>query len=265
MRMPSLLRQATRSSALTLALLVSHVSLAQGDGGPSSPPTTSAPSVPDTLRQLGDVVVTASPFALAPSRAPLSLTVRARSEAERFTTPGTTLEGLGHGVPGVWISDRGNPSTGERLLVRGVGWRSAFGVRGSHVILDGIPLTLPDGQTQLNVVDAALVRRVEVLRGPASTFWGSGSGGVVSLSTERSLDEPNADPSVQLRALGGAYGLAKAEAAVRPTLRRGRLAVWGSAMTQQGYRTHAAVEALRLGASGRMPLGDGRSLGLVAL
>ena len=215
---------------------------------------------PDTARQLGVVEVTASPFSLVPARAPLALAVRERTEAEWSTDPGTSLDALGRGLPGLWISDRGNPSTGERVLVRGLGWRAAFGVRGTHVLLDGVPLTLPDGQTQLNVIDAGLVDRVEVLRGPASTFWGSGSAGVLALSTR------DDGPRVRARALGGAYGLAKAEASVRPDLGdRRRLVAWGSALTQGGFRDHAAVQAFRGGASGNVDLGGGRSVGVVAL
>ena len=224
--------------------------------------TASASAQPtDTTRALGAVEVTASPFTLVPARAPLALAVRDRSAAERASDPGVSLDALGRGVPGLWISDRGNPSTGERVLVRGLGWRAAFGVRGTHVLLDGVPLTLADGQTQLNVIDPALVRRIEVLRGPASTFWGSGSAGVLALSTEAA--GPEAD--VEVRAVGGAYGLAKAEIAARPALRGGRLGVWGSALSQRGFREQASVEAYRGGLTGSVDLSAGQTLGVVAL
>ncbi|WP_420455709.1 TonB-dependent receptor [Rubrivirga sp.] len=222
-----------------------------------------ATAQPDTtaVRDLGAVEVTAAPFALVPSRAPLALAVRERGEAERATDPATALDAVGRGLPGLWISDRGNPSTGERVLVRGLGWRAAFGVRGTHVLLDGVPLTLADGQGQLNVIEPALVERVEVLRGPASAFWGSGSAGVLALSTEGA-----SGPRVRVRALGGAYGLAKAEASARPDLGdRRRLAVWGSAVTQRGFRDQASLQAFRGGWTGSADLGDGQTLGVVGL
>ena len=218
---------------------------------------------PDTtaVRDLGGVEVTAAPFALVPARAPLALAVRDRTEAERATDPATTLDAVGRGLPGLWISDRGNPSTGERVLVRGLGWRAAFGVRGTHVLLDGVPLTLADGQTQLNVIEAGLVERVEVLRGPASTFWGSGSAGVLSLTTEA-----GGPGGGRVRALGGAYGLKKAEAVTRPDLGAGRrLTAWGSALAQDGFRQQSAVEAYRGGFSGSVDLGGGRTVGVVGL
>ena len=80
--------------------------------------------------------------------------------------PGLALQRTLRGLPGVLINDRGHYALGERLLIRGMGYRAAFGVRGAQVLLDGIPLTLPDGQTMLDVADPAFIRRAEILRGP---------------------------------------------------------------------------------------------------
>ena len=235
-----------RAALLALAALALHPARAQ-----------EAPA--DTL---GDVLVEAAPFALAPSRAPLALTTRVRTAEEVATDPAVGLDAVLAGLPGVWVSDRESYAQGERLLVRGLGWRAAFGVRGTHVILDGVPLTLADGQTQLNVVDPALVRRAEVVRGPASTFWGSGAGGVVALSTEA----PSDAPALRVRALGGAYGLASATAAFRPALGEGRrLTAWGSYLEEDGYRDHGAVRQVRAGVSGGAALGGGREVSAVGL
>ena len=91
--------------------------------------------------------------------------------------PGLSLQSVLKTLPGVWINNRGHFALGERLIIRGMGWRSAFGVRGVQVLLDGIPLTLPDGQGMLDIIDPAFIRQAEVVRGPSSTFWGNGSGG----------------------------------------------------------------------------------------
>ena len=247
------------SHCARLGALAALVAAALTAGALTSGSALAQPADTTEVRDLGAVEVTASPFTLVPARAPFALAVRERTSAERATDPATALDALGRGLPGLWISDRGNPSTGERVLVRGLGWRAAFGVRGTHVLLDGVPLTLADGQTQLNVIEPGLVERVEVLRGPASTFWGSGSAGVLALSTADA-------PGVRVRALGGAYGLKKAEASARPDLGAGRrLAVWGSALGQSGFRDQSSLEAYRGGLTGSLDLGGGQSLGVVAL
>lgn len=54
------------------------------------------------------------------------------------------------------------------------------------VLLDGIPQSLPDGQSQLTNVDLAAIGSVEVLRGSASSLYGNGSGGVIAFTTDLS-------------------------------------------------------------------------------
>src|SRR3954471_4530478 len=86
-------------------------------------------------------------------------------------------------VPGLTVSNRNNPSQDPRISIRGFGARSAFGVRGIRVLRDGIPLTLPDGQTPVDYLDLESVGRVEVMRGSASSLYGNAGGGVIDLRT----------------------------------------------------------------------------------
>ena len=86
-------------------------------------------------------------------------------------------------IPGLTVSNRNNPSQDPRISIRGFGARSAFGVRGIRVLRDGIPLTLPDGQTPVDYLDLESVGRVEVMRGSASSLYGNAGGGVVDLRT----------------------------------------------------------------------------------
>ena len=52
-------------------------------------------------------------------------------------------------------------------------------MRGIRILVDGIPATLPDGQSTLDHLDVGSLGRVEVLRGPASALYGNGAGGVI--------------------------------------------------------------------------------------
>lgn len=85
------------------------------------------------------------------------------------------------GVPGVALANRQNPAQDPRVSIRGFGARSAFGVRGVRVLQDGIPVTLPDGQTPVDALDIEGARRVDVVRGSASSLYGNAAGGVIDL------------------------------------------------------------------------------------
>jgi iron complex outermembrane recepter protein len=93
-------------------------------------------------------------------------------------------------IPGLTVSNRNNPSQDPRISIRGFGARSAFGVRGIRVLRDGIPLTLPDGQTPVDYLDLESVGRVEVMRGSASSLYGNAGGGVVDLRTSDPFPAP---------------------------------------------------------------------------
>jgi iron complex outermembrane receptor protein len=105
-------------------------------------------------------------------------------------------------IPGLSVSNRNNPSQDPRISIRGFGARSAFGVRGIRVLRDGIPLTLPDGQTPVDYLDLESVGRVEVMRGSSSSLYGNAGGGVVDI---RTADPPPVPVSGGLRVSDGAF------------------------------------------------------------
>ena len=86
-------------------------------------------------------------------------------------------------VPGVALANRQNPAQDPRVSIRGFGARSAFGVRGVRVLQDGVPLTLPDGQTPVDALDLEGAGRIEVVRGSASSLYGNAAGGVIDVRT----------------------------------------------------------------------------------
>lgn len=86
-------------------------------------------------------------------------------------------------VPGIFALDRQNYAQDVQLSIRGFGARSAFGVRGIRILVDGIPATMPDGQGQVSAIDLDGAERIEVLRGPLAQLYGNAAGGVVQVET----------------------------------------------------------------------------------
>lgn len=191
--------------------------------------------------ELDEVRVQALRGASMDVNAPFSKMALRRSTEDLAVNPGQSLQSVLRGIAGITLNDRGHYALGERIMIRGMGWRSAFGVRGIGVIVDGIPLTLPDGQGMLDSVDPAFIRRAEVVRGPASTFWGNGSGGVLVLSTDAFSDSLSAGVQV----LGGGYGMKRSSAQVSVPFGRNRLSAYVSNLSQDGFRDYSSGEITR--------------------
>ena len=171
-------------------------------------------------------------------RAPFAVSV-AGGQAQRAARPGLALDEALAGIPGVQVDNRYNYALGERISIRGMGARAQFGVRGVRVLLDGLPATMPDGQTQLNHVDVSSVDRAEVVRGPASALYGNASGGVVRLST---LPPPPVPLASTYRASAGADGLVRLNAQAAGTLSRGTYRASVTRLRYGGYREHQSAD-----------------------
>lgn len=177
-------------------------------------PAVPPPGATDTVR-LDSAVVrlpTVVSVTREPSRSTLTLPF-----ALTVTSPDSSRPGQAHLfldqalmlVPGAVVSNRFNPSQDARLSIRGFGARSAFGVRSVRVLRDGMPLTLPDGQTPVDVLDLETVGRTEVIRGAASALYGNASGGVVDL---RSAPYPESSVAGEIRSWGGSDALRRVAA-----------------------------------------------------
>ncbi len=105
-------------------------------------------------------------------------------------------------VPGVYIQNRYNFAGDLRVAIRGFGARSSFGIRGIRVFVDGIPETLPDGQSGVDSIDLGSAQSIEVLRGPASSLYGNSSGGVIAVTSELG----DTEPYVEGKVAGGEFG-----------------------------------------------------------
>ena len=163
------------------------------------PASAQEPAAADTAFRLPEleVTVTRRPEPLA--RVPFAVGVLNREDLQRGQQTLGIDEALNN-IPGVVVSNRYNFSLDQRISIRGFGSRSNFGVRGLKILVDGIPQTLPDGQSQLTNVDFADLERAEVLRGASSSLYGNASGGVISFQTQRAAPEPFAQ---RIRLQGG--------------------------------------------------------------
>ena len=137
-------------------------------------------------------------------------------------------------APGVKVD---NQADGERvhLSIRGQGILTERGTRGIKTLVDGIPLNDPSGfVSDFFDIDWATVNRIEVLRGPAAAFYGSGSsGGILNILTRNGGSQRIAGTGFLAAGSYGFYkGLAEAGGTVGPMNYR----LSGSGLSGDGYR-----------------------------
>lgn len=139
--------------------------------------------------RLDDVVVTASGFEQQISSAPASISVISREELERGHYQNVT-DAL-RDVPGVIVTGGGAGDRGNDISIRGMPSQYTL------ILVDGRPQnsreSRPNGSAGFEqdwLPPLQAIERIEVVRGPMSTLYGSDAiGGVINVITRKVADE----------------------------------------------------------------------------
>lgn len=129
---------------------------------------------------LKDVVVTAFNTRVKWKETPAAISVLNKKIFTQFS-PASILPALNL-VAGVRMEERSPGS--YRLSVRGSLLRSPFGIRNIKVYWNDIPFSDATGNTYLNLIDPSVIHQVEIAKGPASSMYGAGTGGVFLLNQD---------------------------------------------------------------------------------
>jgi vitamin B12 transporter len=143
------------------------------------------------------VVVSATRNEATLSTLGVSADVLDRERIDERAAP--TLLPLLQELPGVATSRAGQPGEQGSIFIRGGESRYA------RVIVDGVPVNQPGGAFDFGTALPFELERVEVVRGAASSLYGSDAlAGVVSLETRRA--RPGEPPSLRAEGEAGGYG-----------------------------------------------------------
>src|SRR5688572_31759065 len=130
-----------------------------------------------------------------------------KSQLERYNN--TSILPALNATPGVRMEERSPGS--YRLNIRGSTVRSSFGVRNVKVYWNGIPFTDPGGNTYLNQLSYYNVNSIEVIKVPAGSLYGAGTGGTMLINSQPDTRPAGADISY----VYGSYQLNNLNAQVR--------------------------------------------------
>ena len=160
----------------------------------------------------------------------------------QFLTPQINISEFLESVPGLFILNNNNYAQDPRISIRGFGSRANFGVRGIKIFVDGIPETSPDGQSQTDNINLAIIEGLEVFRGNNSSLFGSSSGGAISITTVEDFEKD----FVRLGYSLGSFDTSKSQATIGLVNNKQKLVFFVSNTKSNGYRAHAEYESFNV-------------------
>jgi iron complex outermembrane receptor protein len=186
---------------------------------------------------LEDVVISASRAQQRSFDAPAAVEAVERETIQGAGPQVNLSESLAR-VPGLTILNRQNYAQDLQLSIRGFGARSAFGIRGIRLLIDGIPATTPDGQGQGSSIALTSTERIEVLRGPLALMYGNSAGGVIQAFTREAPEVPE----LGVQGYVGSYGLRRSDVQMAGRVGSVGLVADYSTLSTDGYRDNSAAE-----------------------
>lgn len=208
--------------ALVLLLCTSIVSFAQQEDTATAGNTLSSVEVKayGQVRRLRDV--------------PAAVGFVSTQTLSRFGT-GSVVQAV-NTVPGVRMEERSPGSF--RLNIRGSSLRSPFGVRNVKIYFNDLPFTDPGGQSYLNGLGYYNIGSLEILKGPGSSLYGAGTGGVLLIESLAPAESTGVIGEYTL----GSYGLHNAYASVTAGTDANRNRIGFQHQAGNGYRYHSEMK-----------------------
>lgn len=146
-----------------------------------------APRAEEPVR-LDEVSVTATRVERPTRTVPQSIAVIGKAEIEGQKM--MNIEDALDGTPGV-IIDSKNGGYDARLIIRGAGVKSRYGIREIMVLRDGVPMTDPDSFTRLDFIDTQDIEQIEVVKGPGSLYATGSAGGTIHIISKSVFEAEN--------------------------------------------------------------------------
>ena len=136
--------------------------------------------------QLEEVIISVTKIKDSLVNTPFSVSIKNFSTFQKSAEQFNISEYI-EDVPGIFISNDNNYAQDSRISIRGFGSRANFGIRGIKLIVDGVPETTPDGQSQIDNLNLEIIEKVEVIRGVGSSLYGNSSAGIIKIKTLQEL------------------------------------------------------------------------------
>jgi len=151
---------------------------------------------------LSEVIIRSTLIPGKLQKIPASVSVISSKDLKRIDA--SNLAPAFNNVPGVYVNQGALNTT--KLNIRGIGARSQYSTNRIQAYFNEIPLTTAEGELTLDDIDLESLSGIEVIKGPTSSLYGAGLGGVINLySAEADIDKTE----VSVSSLFGSFGMLK--------------------------------------------------------
>lgn len=181
----------------------------------------------DAVETFPDIVVTATRSEIESKEISAATTVYTRKDIERLQVK--TIPELLNGSSGVDMIQNGGYGQPTSTYIRGTNTSDVL------VLIDGIRVgAVSSGTTAFEFIPIDQIERVEIVRGPQSSLYGSEAlGGVIHIFTRKGNETKK--PSVTLDAGGGSYDTAKGSGTVSGKWNNSWYSLGASHIDSQGF------------------------------
>jgi iron complex outermembrane receptor protein len=163
-------------------------------------------------------------------------------------------------IPGVKAESQAETEQ-ARISMRGRGVRTAFGVRGIKILVDGIPESDGSGETpDLTGIDLGFADRIEVVKGPMSSQYGASASGVVNIMSVLDSQSPVLIPDVRF----GSFDFVKTQVRAEGSLKPVDYLLNAARTTKAGHREHSRLLDYRVSSKFQFDLGSDSLLSIFA-
>ena len=150
------------------------------------------PAAPPATNVLAEVVVTGTRIPTAIANAPTDMSVISREEIDARQTP--TVADVLAGQPGLSVARSGQPGGQTSVYLRGANPGQTL------VLIDGVRVNNGfNNAFDFTTLPVDNIERIEILRGPESTLYGSEAmGGVINIVTHKHAAQPTGSATVEV-------------------------------------------------------------------
>lgn len=182
------------------------------------------------------------------------------SSAAINKTDGIILTPVLNTIPGVYMQ-QGSLNT-NRITIRGIGARSQFGTNRVKAYFNGIPLSSGEGETVIEDIDVGSIEKIEIIKGPNSTSFGSGLGGVIHLFSK---ETPVLESFGKATTTFGSYGLVQQRLSAGYSDANSNVYSSYSDLQTDGYRANSSYKRQAFNLHGKQKIAEKGNLSFIGI